>query len=315
MVLCRFLLSVRKNSSPPSITYCAFWFAIHPSHVVCTFSCLFPIPCAILLSVWQFLLAQFHRLATSPIFGSHIAHVLMQNAYRWHLAVPWALQNTYIVLLVTPPLDILKMKVGILIIFWLIQLWFLGVADLCFATPAYLQCHPLPSDLFFCGTAWLWPLISYCRKLVATQCCAFVNRYIFCWLLHGYFCRYRIFNSLLRKKRNYIQLLVRPFTTLPQGYRILLFSWESESAKNKVKDWASSLSVWYSIICRNNAWINWQVCCFAFELFLSLWFGKLHSLVNRKNENELFLSFVPRSTTIPPCNPEQAPVYLIKILE
>lgn len=155
MVLCHFLLSVRKNSSPPSITYCAFWFASHPSHVVCTFSCLFSIPCAILLSVWQFLLAQFHMLATSPIFGSHIAHVLMQNAYRRHLAVPWALQNTYILLLVTPPLDILKIKVGILIIFWLIQLWFLGVADLCFATPAYLQRHPLPSDLFFCGTAWL----------------------------------------------------------------------------------------------------------------------------------------------------------------
>lgn len=45
MVLCCFLW-VRKNSPPPCITYCAFCFAYHPSHVVCRLSWLFAVPSA-----------------------------------------------------------------------------------------------------------------------------------------------------------------------------------------------------------------------------------------------------------------------------
>lgn len=64
----------------------------------------------ILSSVWRFLLVRCHLLATTPIFSSHVAHVLMQNAYTLHLAVPWVLQNTSILLLVTPSLYIFELK-------------------------------------------------------------------------------------------------------------------------------------------------------------------------------------------------------------
>lgn len=38
----------KENPPPPSITYCAFCFASHPSHVVCRLSGLFAVLCVYL---------------------------------------------------------------------------------------------------------------------------------------------------------------------------------------------------------------------------------------------------------------------------
>lgn len=98
----------RRNSTNPTITYLVFDFAGHPSCVWCPDY--LQSLALILSSVWQLLLPGCQLPATTPIFGSHVAHVLMQNAYTLLLAVPWVLQNTYILLLVTPSLYIFGLK-------------------------------------------------------------------------------------------------------------------------------------------------------------------------------------------------------------
>lgn len=108
MVLHYFLPSKRRNSSNPTITYLVFDFASHASRVWC--SDYLQSLVLILSSVWQLLLPGCQLPAITPVFGGHVAHVLMQNAYTLHLAVPWVLWNTYILLLVSPSLYLFGLR-------------------------------------------------------------------------------------------------------------------------------------------------------------------------------------------------------------